>query len=146
MNTRRLGWIAVLAIAVPLIAATPKDDVTQMLKAFYNWYVPLAEHSDPKGDSRIEEYVTKRLLDQIASLSKGEEGEVAELDYDPFLNAQDVLSDWRTNIAVHDVKVKGDKATATVVLGKKEPSKIQLQLVRKDGKWKIDNFTPPLAD
>jgi len=117
-----------------------------MLKAFYNWYLPQAEHSDPKSDPKIEDYVTNRLLDQIASLSKGEDGEVAELDYDPFLNAQDVLSDWRTNIAVREIKAKGDKATATVVLGKKEPSKIQLQLVRQSGKWKIDNFTPPLAD
>ena|ERR1700759_1465489 len=146
MKTRRFGWIAVLAVALPLMAATPNDEVTQMLKMFYGWYVPLAEKSDPRSDPKMKDYVTTRLLDQIASLSKGEEGEVAELDYDPFLNAQDVLSDWRTNIAVRDVKVKGDKATAAVVLGKKEPSTVRLQLIRKDGKWKIDNFTPPLAD
>jgi hypothetical protein len=141
-----LALAIILPGGLPLVAAKPGDEVTQMLRAFYQWYVPRAEQSDPKDDPRMKDYVTNRLLDQIAGLSKSEEGEVAELDYDPFLNAQDVLTDWRSHIAVRDVKVKGDTATATVVLGAKEPSKVRLQLVRQDGKWKIDNFTPPLAD
>src|SRR3954468_4016036 len=137
------GLVCTVAMALPLVASSSGTEVTQMLRAFYQWYVPLAEHSDPKGDPRMKDYVTGRLLDQIASLGKSEEGEVAELDYDPFLNAQDVLTDGRSKIVVRDVKVKGDTATAAVVLGVKETSRVRLQLVRKEGKWKIDNFIPP---
>ena len=146
MKTFMIGLVAAVTMTLPLVASTPDDEVRGALQTFYKWYVPRAERSDPKTDPRIKDYVTNRLLDQIASLSKSEEGEVAELDYDPFLNAQDVLTDWRSNIKVREIKVKGDKASATVVLGMKEQSKVRVQLVRKDGKWKIDNFIPPLAD
>ncbi len=125
-------------------AAAVDDDIPRMLQTFYAWYKPQAEHSEPIGDPRMRDYVTDRLLARIADLRKSEKGEVAELDYDPFLNAQDVLSDWKSHIAVSDVKVKGDIATAKVLLGKKSRSTVRLHLVRSDGHWKIDNFTPKI--
>lgn len=130
--------------ASPLLAATATQEITGMLRGFYEWYLPHAQAGGKMSDRRMLEYVTDRLQARIARLSEAKEGEIAQLDYDPFVNAQDFATGWEKNISVRDVKVKGDAATATVLLSGEFNSTIHLRLVRASGKWKIDNFTPKI--
>jgi hypothetical protein len=141
-----------LSIVIFLIAALPvgspaaDDDVAQTIRTFYKWYVPHLEKGEKaKSDHQMSDFATARLLARIKQLSKSEKDDVPALDYDPFLNAQDYSADWATRVAVRNVKLSGDKATATVVLGGgEERSTVHLILIRTDGRWKIDNFVPKL--
>ena len=143
--------IFLLAIGAVLVAALPKDgqaaneDVAQMLTDFYKWYVPHLDKKPGTSTHKMSDFVTERLLARIEKLREPEaDGEVAKLDWDPFLNAQDYEPDWGAKVQVRAVKVKGDSATATVRVGGKEGSTVRLSLVRSGGRWKIDNFIPKL--
>jgi hypothetical protein len=141
-----LGLCASLLAALPIGAAPANDEVVQTLKAFYKWYIPhLDKKPGEKSDRKMTDFATDSLLARIDKLSQPEEeGGVAALDWDPFLNAQDFDADWSTKVQVQDVQISGDDATAKVELGGKEKSTVRLILVRRDGKWKIDNFIPKL--
>ena len=138
--------IGVVLAAVPLGAYAADDDVGQMIKTFYKWYVPhLDQKPGAKSDHKMSDFVTESLLTRIDKLREpDEESGVAALDWDPFLNAQDYDADWATNVKVEDAQVNGDNATATVQLGGKEKSTVRLILVRNGGRWRIDNFIPKL--
>ena len=88
----------------------------------------------------MKPFATKRLLDEIDRLSKIEGG----IEADPFLAAQDSDLDWATHLAVRDVQVKGDKATAEVKFTGKSIAHhaIKLSLALTDGAWKIDKVVP----
>ena len=140
-----LAACALLMVVAPGMFAAD-EDVAQMIKGFYKWYVPhLDQKPGTKSDHKLADFVTESLLTRIDKLRQPEEeGGVPALDWDPFLNAQDYDADWGTNVQVQDAQANGDNATATVQLGGKEKSTVRLILVRRDGKWKIDNFIPKL--
>ena len=146
MKPALLGILSLLITAFPLTAATADDEVGQMLTSFYKWYVPhLDQKPGAKSDHKMSDFATDRLIARINKLREpAEDGGVAKLDWDPYLNAQDYDADWGTNVKVSEVKVKGDNASATVRVGGKEGSIVRLVLVRSGGRWKIDNFVPKL--
>ena len=63
-----------------------------------------------------------------------------EFDADYFISAQDFDEKWATNMKISNVKIKGNKATANVVLDGKGSfdSKLKLKLIKEKSVWKID--------
>jgi hypothetical protein len=135
-------FAALLVSVTSAGARSPTDDVADMLRRFYGWYIPQVQRSNQPANAEMSQLVTDRLLGRIARLSKDKNGEAPALDYDPFVNAQDVSADWARNIGIGDVKITADSAAATVRLSGEMSSTIHVKLVRSRGKWKIDNFSP----
>ncbi|HEX4630135.1 MAG TPA: DUF3828 domain-containing protein [Chthoniobacterales bacterium] len=115
-------------------SATPED----CIRNFYHWYVTnLVANRDPmKQRNEIRRYATERLLKEIDRMVKGPDG----LDGDYFVDAQDFDPLWAKNIAISEVKTRGDKSSAHVVLNgsKGMRKKLVVQLVKESGTWKVD--------
>ena len=114
-----------------------------MLRAFYEWYIPVETKDSAAGLDRktMKPYATKRLLAEIARLQTIEGG----MEADMFLAAQDSDPEWAKHIRVREVEVRGEKATAEVSFtGKSFAShKFKVELRWEDGSWRID-YTEPL--
>lgn len=115
---------------------TPSPQTT--LVEFYHWYIEsLDRHRNPLSDEpeKIEQYVSKKLIQHIDKLSSSPEG----LDEDYFLKSQDILEDWPAHIVVSEVRMKGKSASAIVTLGATKESKhrLILDLVQEGNSWKI---------
>ena len=71
----------------------------------------------------------------------------AALQKDYFLQAKDYFDDWADHIAVSEVTMDGDTASALVSLG--DPTqgtkRLALTLVREDGRWKISRVNKAAA-
>lgn len=115
-------------------AATPED----CIRNFYNWYVTnLVANRDPmKQHKEMRQYATERLLREIHKMQKGPDG----LDYDYFVNAQDVDPQWAKNISISNVQTQGDKSSAVVLLNSSKETQIKLlvHLVKEGAVWKVD--------
>lgn len=115
-------------------AATPED----CIRNFYNWYVTslVANREPMKQRKEIRQYATERLLREIHKMEKGPDG----LDYDYFVNAQEVDPQWAKNISISNVQTHGDKSSALVLLNSSKEVQIKLlvQLVKEGTTWKVD--------
>lgn len=124
--------IAQMRAAEP--AATPED----CIRNFYNWYVTsLAANREPlKQRKEIRQYATERLLREIHKMEKGPDG----LEYDYFVNAQEVDPQWAKNISISNVQTHGDKSSAQVLLNSSKEMQIKLlvHLVKEGATWKVD--------
>lgn len=115
--------------------ATPEE----MLRTFYAWYVPALEGGVDVMETRrpeLRRYVSARMLRVIDGKRRVEGG----LEADPFLEAQDYDIQWGKNIAVRNVQVPGETATAEVTLTSKvmEACRLRVTLTREDNAWKLD--------
>ena len=115
--------------------ATPEE----MLRTFYAWYVPALEGGVDVMETRrpeLRRYVSARMLRVIDAKRRVEGG----LEADPFLEAQDHDLQWGKNIAVRNVQVRGETATAEVTLTSKvmEACHLRVTLTREDNAWKLD--------
>jgi hypothetical protein len=143
ISARALGAVLLLALllggnanALGESAAAAPDEV---IRDFYKWYVgQLVAEKDPfiDGTAELKRFVSDRLLHEIDTARKSEEGAGS----DPFLDAQDFDEEWAKNITVATPTVSGDTATATVELQGAEMGthKLKVALVREEGSWKID--------
>lgn len=132
-----LTLVALTAI-YPLEAAETSATPEVCIRNFYHWYVTnLVANRDPmKQRAEIRRYATERLLKEIDKMVKGPDG----LDGDYFVDAQDFDPQWASKIQVSGVQIKGDKATAQVVLdgAKGMRKKLFVHLVNEAGTWKVD--------
>lgn len=120
-----------------LTAATATPEET--IRGFYAWYVPaLVANVDVFGERRgeLRRYVSARFLKEIDRALKIPGG----VEADPFLCAQDFDADWGKQIAVRNVQIQEDKATAEATLTSKVfgVQRLRVTLVREDGAWKFD--------
>ena len=115
-------------------AATPED----CIRNFYHWYVTnlVANREPMKQRTEIRRYATERLLKEIGKMEKGPDG----LDGDYFVDAQDFDPAWAKNISISEVKIRGDKSTALVLLNgaKDMRKKLFVHLAMDGGSWKVD--------
>jgi hypothetical protein len=120
---------------VPAPAATPEAAV----RLFYPWYLgEMMKGRVPLTEERMQDYVsedTLRDLTVVMNLLPN----VGRAAKDYFLQAKDYFDDWADHIAVSQVTIDGDTASALVALG--DPAQgaqfLALTLVREDGGWKI---------
>lgn len=139
-----MRWLALVVLLLAshtnVLAQDPPagDKPERVIQEFYSWYLQqLVAEKDPFEESRakVEQYVSARLVGEIDSIRKSEDG----LDADPFLAAQDFDDAWAKNITVTKPEVKGERATADVLLkGEEFSQNLRVALVLEKGAWKLD--------
>jgi hypothetical protein len=114
-------------------ARTPEEAAGQ----FYRWYMQsLAISQDPLRQSPIQlsAYVSKGLISELKR-RMSRKGQHA--DY--FIQAQEFMDDWITDIKVVRPRIEGNMASVVVGLGATPDTRrwLALTLTRDDGDWKI---------
>ena len=128
----------------PAPAATPEAAV----RLFYPWYLgEMTKGHVPLTEDGMRDYVAEDTLRDIAFMMKRPNGGKRGLQEDYFLSAKDYFDDWADHIAVSEVSIDGDAASALVALG--DPAqgtqRLALTLVREGGGWKISRVNKAAA-
>jgi hypothetical protein len=123
-------WAGSAALAQ---ARTPEQAAGQ----FYRWYMQsLAQSQDPLRHSPVQlsEYVSPGLISELKRRA-GRKG----LHADYFIQAQDFMEDWTTDIQVVRPRIQGKVASVVVGLGATPETRrwLALTLTRDGGDWKI---------
>lgn len=132
------GALIVLSQFFLTPAAQAKGQPPEQAAAqFYRWYLQsLAISQDPLRQSPVQlsVYVSKQL---ISELKRRMNGKGLRADY--FIQAQESMDDWATDIKTVRPTIQGNMATVVVVLGATEETRrrLALTLTRADGDWKI---------
>ena len=104
---------------------------------FYRWYMQsLAINQDPLRHSPVQmsAYVEKGLVSELKRrMNRG------GLHADYFIQAQDFMDDWTTDIKAVRPTVQGNMASVVIILGATPETKriLALTLTRAGGDWKI---------
>lgn len=104
---------------------------------FYRWYMQsLTIRQDPLRQSPVQmsAYVDQRLMRELKRRT-GRKG----LHADYFIQAEEYLDDWTTDIQAARPAVKGNMASVVVMLGATPDTRrmLALTLTRAGGDWKI---------
>ena len=128
----------------PVPAATPEAAV----RLFYPWYLgEMMKGRVPLTEERMQDYVAKDTLRDLTFVINllPNAGRAVAKDY--FLQAKDYFDDWADYIAVSEVTIDGDTASALVALG--DPAqgtkRLALTFMREDGGWKISRVNQAAA-
>jgi hypothetical protein len=110
-------------------AGTPQ----QFLQGIYKQYVKHGHAAKMETRADLEKLFTPELVkllldDRVAAQKRGDE---VDLDYDPFVNAQD----W--NIARYEIAVEGTKATVKLIEPKGATSEVKLDLQETPAGWRV---------
>lgn len=138
LRTLALGCLICLAqLWVGSDALAKARPPEQAAAAFYRWYMQsLCISQDPltQSPTQLSAYVSKGL---ITELKRRMSRKGLHADY--FIQAQEFLDDWITDISVAKPNISGNLATVVVTLGATEYTqrKLALTLIRDDGDWKI---------
>ena len=126
-----------MCVADSTSAEIPRSPEAKV-EAFYKWYLSsLRQNREPltQDEATLKKYVTSALIDKIKKQMNSPDG----LEADWFLQAQDYLDDWESNVSAAKAVIKGTEATTTVTLGAKDDTKHKLRVRLKKilGDWKI---------
>jgi len=128
-------------------AGTPQA----VLAEFYPWYLgELAKQRVPvaQDQAMMRTYVAAESLRDIEWMMNRPNGGKVGLREDYFIRARDFFDDWADHVAVSEVKIDGDTASALVALG--DPllgtQRLALTLVREDAAWKISLVNEAAAE
>lgn len=104
---------------------------------FYRWYLQsLTIRQDPLSQSPVQmsAYVDQRLMSELKRRMRR-----TGLHADYFIQAQEYLDDWTTDIKAVRPTIRGDMASVVVMLGATPERRrmLALTLTRADGEWKI---------
>lgn len=147
--------IAILS-AVPAHAASPTagsdaDSAKKFVQEFYAWYLR-EEKKDHKEDLSTFAFKTKpqwfsdaliRGLKEDEAAQARDPGEVVGLDFDPFLNAQDVCEPYKTG----QVAAEGARYRVEIFGSCPEPGSTQPDVIaaveKRNGAWVFVDFYYP---
>ncbi|WP_395077651.1 DUF3828 domain-containing protein [Flavobacterium sp.] len=112
---------------------TSSDTIVKNLKVFYVSYI--SENAKDLVDKNTlkelkNKYITKSLLDKLQNL---------ELDYDPFVNAQDYNTEWLKNIEITKDKLK-DNTYIIFINDNGTKTTISLVIKKELNEYKIDDI------
>ena len=131
--------LLVIAIGGFSIAAQTANSTPEVtIKNFYAWYVrEISKNKFPLSQqpTKLKQFITVRCYkENKRAYDKN------EFDADYFIAAQDYDEKWATNVKVTNVKIVGNRASASVILDGKGnfDSKLKLKLVKEKDVWKID--------
>ena len=133
-----LGALIMLAQCLLATGALAKGQAPEEAAVqFYRWYMQsLAINLDPLRHSPVQlsAYVEKGLVNELKRRMnrKG-------LHADYFIQAQDFMDDWTTDIRAVRPTVQGNMASVVIILGATPETKriLALTLTRAEGDWKI---------
>jgi hypothetical protein len=132
-----LGLI-ILYLLVKCQSTTEEEKISSMLRTFYtNYITEISETSDAKKeisylDSLTHIYCTSSLLEKIKN---------EELDYDPFINAQDADIEWLKTLTINkDADVNNLYVVSYLETYSFQQIKIKLLIVKQKNCYKIDSF------
>lgn len=115
---------------------TANDDAKTMLRQFYTSYIIEGSNMDSnegKLNSIKKQYCTKKILNKIQ--------QDEELDDDPFLNAQDVDSDWLKTLTISKDPQKANVYVVSYLSNyDKKRIIIKLLVVKNGQNYKIDDI------
>jgi hypothetical protein len=115
-----------------------EEQVVNMLTDFYTGYITIIAKGPMDFEDKLialkEKCCTKKLLDKVAEDFKN------ELDYDPFINAQDSDVAWLKTLSV--VKEPQKENTYSVSYRSNDTTKvvIHLRVIKQDSSFKIDGI------
>ncbi len=128
---RRSFLIAALALAAPP-ALAEADDPVAVVRELYRVHAESDKGKAPVWRPPHRDRFFSRALAQL--LAADEKRKQARLDYDPIYNAQDAF----TGTVEATLKSRaGDKAVVEVVLKDSEPRRLEYDLVRERGAWRV---------
>jgi hypothetical protein len=138
LRTLVLGTlIAAAQFLLALPARAQSQAPQQAAVQFYRWYMQsLAINQDPLKQSPVQmsAYVEKGLMKDLKRRMsrKG-------LHADYFIQAQEFMEDWATDIKAVRPVIQGNKASVVVLLGATPDTRriLALTMVREEGDWKI---------
>jgi hypothetical protein len=137
--------LALLPMTLPLAGARAADPAAEaFLHEIYSQYggadTPgVALDTDDALNRYFEPELVALLVKDMDEANKN--NEVPKLDGDPFIDAQD----WDiTQLAIAVADAGADRAEATVSFQNfKQPKTVKLDLVKRDGQWKIHDIHWP---
>jgi hypothetical protein len=138
MNTRMMRAIVMsLLMMLGPAAFAQSQPPEQAALQFYRWYMlALAIDDDPLRHStlQMEAFVDQGL---VKDLKRRTQRKGLYADY--FIQAQDYMEDWTTDIRAVRPVVQGNLASVVVILGATAETKriLALTLTRSSGVWKI---------
>jgi hypothetical protein len=149
---RALAPILFLLLALGAPAAMAEDDAEPAAKtetesgpvafiaALYKSYTDIGPGED--GEPGLPGMYSKRLQALIdKDAAETPEGDVGRLDWDPVVDGQD----WNvTGLTIKEVYRSGGEARVRAVFVNGEPRNMLFNLVREDGKWRIDDIAETL--
>jgi len=151
---RAVALLLLLMLAFGAPAAMAQDDSEPAAKAesesgpvafvaaLYKSYTDIAPGED--GEPGLPDMYSKRLQALIdKDAAETPEGEVGRMDWDAIVDGQD----WQvTGLKIAQVYRSGGEARVRAVFANfGEPRNIIFNLVREDGKWRIDDIAETLA-
>ena len=138
-----LNKLVLLLLAIALggfsVAAQTANSTPEVtIKNFYSWYVrEISKNKFPLSEqpTKMKQFITVRCYNENKRAY-----DKNEFDADYFIAAQDYDEKWGTNVKITNVKIIGNKASASVILDGKGDfdSKLRLKLIKEKDVWKID--------
>ncbi|UNH39810.1 YbjP/YqhG family protein [Moellerella wisconsensis] len=113
-------------------SSTSEKSPEQVVENFYHNYLIAINTSDTEmGDNAINIYVTQRLINEVNE---------SDIDWDYYIDAQDICDFWMGNIKVEQVEMLNNKAKMKLALGNEScKSTYKIKLLKSSSGWKIDN-------
>jgi hypothetical protein len=131
-------------------SATPTP-ASRFVQNFYDWYAPLAKtNNGAPAWNRVLKRQPSILRPELARALRADSeaqaravGEIAGLDFDPFLNSQDPCDHYATGRTVQTDSIYRVEVHS-VCAGVKDPkATVVAELVRKDSSWTFVNMFYP---
>jgi hypothetical protein len=138
LRTLAIGVAIFLAQLFTGAEALAKAQPPELAAAqFYRWYLQsLAINQDPLRLSPVQmsTYVSQGLISELKRRMRRK-----GLRADYFIQAQEYMDDWATDIRVVKPRILGNMATVVVVLGATQETRrrLALTLIMDGGEWKI---------
>lgn len=132
---------ALLAVSFTVTSAQSNTTPESRTRDFYSWYLKaMVKGKDPtKNKTLTNSYLSLRFSRWYYSKA-GQNS-----DFDVFVNSQEWNDAWADNIEVGEAVLTSDKTAALHVTLSSPPDefvmKLQVNLVKEGGKWKIDRVT-----
>ena len=118
-----------------MISCVKNDDAQDIIFEFYNQYLSTSINETGRQEL-IKKYCTKNMLDTLDILYSfdEEEGLIIGIDYDPFLNAQDLFP--IENIKIEKLEQNKYKISWTNA----DNNIVKLNVIEDNNNWKIDSI------
>ena len=115
---------------------TSEKDALIFIKSFYTEYIKLSDSPNLKKIETLKQkYCSQKLLKSI-----NDDLESGDLDYDVFVNAQDIDEKWLKTLSVNRELKSNIYSVSYFDNYQRKTIKIKLKIINKGGKYLIDNI------